>query len=105
LDREGTLQRGGVGAVRRISSRLPAPAIVEEITAFEPKRRLAYKALAGVPLKNYSGDVRLTASGTGTVVSYTITADQRIPLVESLLVKAIAAGLLGGLARAVAKAS
>jgi carbon monoxide dehydrogenase subunit G len=100
----GETDPNGVGAVRRISTPLPAPAIVEEVTAFEPGRRMAYKALAGVPLRNYQGDVELRESGNGTAISYTVRADQRVPLVEKALTKVIAAGLLGGLVRAVKKA-
>lgn len=94
----------GVGAVRRISTPLPAPAIVEEVTTFEPGRRLTYKALAGVPLRNYRGDVVLEEAGGGTAISYTVLADQRVPLVEKALTKVIAAALLNGLVRAVKKA-
>ncbi len=100
----GATDRNGVGAVRRIKGPLPMPAIVEEVTAFEPGRRLTYKALAGVPLRNYHGDVVLEAAGSGTAISYTVRADQRLPLVEKALTKVIAAGLLNGLIRAVKKA-
>lgn len=100
----GATDVNGVGAVRRITGPLPMPAIVEEITAFEPGRRLSYKALAGVPLRNYHGDVVLEAAGDGTAISYTVSADQRVPLVEKALTRVIANGLLGGLVRAVKKA-
>ncbi len=100
----GATDPNGVGAVRRITTPLPLPAIVEEITAFEPGRRLSYKAVAGVPLRNYHGDVVLEAAGDGTAISYTVVADQRVPLVEKAVTKAIATSLLGGLVRAVKKA-
>ena len=101
----GATDLNGVGAVRRITTPLPMPAIVEEVTAFEPGRRLSYKALAGVPLRNYRGDVVLEAAGTGTAISYTVEVDQRVPLVEKALTRVIATGLLGGLVRAVNKAA
>ena len=103
LTSTGASDRNGVGAVRRIKGPLPVPAIVEEVTAFEPGRRLTYKALAGVPLRNYHGDVVLEQAGGGTSISYTVRADQRVPLVEKALTKVIAAGLLNGLVRAVKK--
>lgn len=105
LTTPGAQDRNGLGAVRRISTPLPVPAIVEEIVAFEPERRLEYKALSGVPLKHYSGEVVLTPSGKGTTISYSIRADQRVPLVEKVVVRTIAAVLCTALVRAVGKAS
>ncbi len=104
LTSSGATDRNGVGAVRRIKGPLPMPAIVEEVTAFEPGRRLTYKALAGVPLRNYHGDVVLEAADGGTAISYSVRADQRVPMVDKALTKVIAAGLLNGLVRAVKKA-
>jgi uncharacterized protein YndB with AHSA1/START domain len=101
LTTDGTPERNGVGAVRRLDAPGPMPAIVEEITGFEPQRRLAYRALAGVPLKNYAGEVVLTAQGSGTRIDYTVSADQRLPVVEQVLVRLIATGLLNALGRAV----
>jgi hypothetical protein len=96
---------GGVGAIRRIAAGLPLmPPIVEEITGFEPRARLAYRALSGVPLSGYGGEVVLReADGGRTRISYTIFADQRVPLVEALVVRAISVGLLRALARAASR--
>lgn len=104
LTSPGLPDTNGVGAVRRISTSLPMPPIVEEVTAFEPGRRMAYKAIAGMPLRNYHGDVVLEETAGGTAISYTVGADQRVPLVEKALTKVIATGLLNGLVRAVKKA-
>jgi uncharacterized protein YndB with AHSA1/START domain len=101
LRAEGTPDRNGVGAVRVIDAPGPAPSIVEEVTAFEPGRRLGYRALSGVPLRNYRGDVVLREVAGGTEISYTVTADRRVPLVEQAVVKAISAGLLRALVRRV----
>jgi len=97
----GTDERNGVGAVRVIDARGPAPAIVEEVTAFEPGRRLAYRALSGVPLRNYRGEVVLRAVAGGTEIAYTVSADQRVPIVEQLVVRGIARALLSALVRQV----
>jgi Polyketide cyclase / dehydrase and lipid transport len=101
LDETGSTDRNGVGAVRRISTPGPAPAIVERITEFEPERRLSYRALAGVPLKNYGGTVVLHQVEGGTRISYTISADERVPAVEKAMTAIIARTLLNGLTRAV----
>ena len=104
LTTEGDPDRNGVGAVRRIVAPGPAPAIVEEITAFEPGRYLAYRALSGVPLRDYRGEVELADHEGKTFVSYTVHADSRIPLVEKGAVKALATGLLAAYTRACKKA-
>ncbi|HWJ82851.1 MAG TPA: SRPBCC family protein [Nocardioides sp.] len=101
LRKEGTAVRNGVGAVRAIDAPGPAPTIVEEVTAFEPGERLGYRALSGVPLRNYQGEVTLAASGEGTRIGYTITADPRLPLVDRVLVTVISKVLLTALVRRV----
>jgi len=103
LTAQGAEDRNGVGAVRKISAPGPAPAIVEEVTTFEPDKALGYKALSGVPFKNYRGDVKLTPDGSSTRIEWAISADQRVPFVEKAAAKAIATGLLRLLVRAVSK--
>lgn len=100
LARQGAPDRNGLGARRRIATRLPAPAIVEEVIAYEPGRRLSYRAVSGVPLRNYVGDVVLTPEGSGTKIDYSVSADARVPLVERAAVNLIARGLLVAFARA-----
>lgn len=100
LEREGTTERNGLGAVRRITAPGPMPAIVEEVVAFEPGSRLGYRATAGVPFKNYGGEVVLTPADAGTRIDYSITFDQRIPLVEKAAAAVVARGLLTALVRA-----
>lgn len=103
LTEEGAPDRNGVGAVRRIAAPGPAPAIVEEITRFEPGKALGYKALGGVPFKNYQGEVELTPEGTGTRIEWAISADQRVPLAEKAAIKTVAGVLLRLLVRAVGR--
>lgn len=100
LTRQGAPERNGLGARRRIATRLPAPAIVEEIVGYEPGRRLSYRAVSGVPLRNYVGDVVLTPEGSGTKIDYSVSVDPRIPLVDRAAANLIARGLLVAYARA-----
>lgn len=102
LDKEGTPERNGVGAVRRIAAPGPAPAIVEEITVFESGSRLGYKALGGVPFKNYSGEVVLSPVAEGTKVEYAVSLDEPFGLrpLGFVPAKAVAQTLLLLLARA-----
>ena len=100
VTRPGTSETGGVGTVRKVGFGVAGP-IIEEVVAFEPGRLLGYRALAGVPLRNYRGEVELRPAGAGTEIRYTVEADRRLPFGEALLVKGLAAGLLSGLVRGV----
>lgn len=96
----GRTERNGVGAVRKLGSPLPAPVITEEITDFVPGKRLGYRALGGVPLKNYHGEVTLSeVPGGGTEISYSVVVDKRLPFGEQAVAKAISKTLLTALAR------
>lgn len=97
---EGSAERNGLGAVRRISARGPMPAIVEEIVTFEPISTLGYRARSGVPFKNYGGNVKLTPSGGSTRIDYSITLDERVPVVEKAAAAMVARVLLTALVRA-----
>lgn len=61
LEREGDDTADGVGAIRNFGS----AGIVsrEEVVVFEPPTHLAYVLLAGLPIRDYRADVRLTALG------------------------------------------
>jgi carbon monoxide dehydrogenase subunit G len=105
VEKPGAPERDGVGAVRRISAPGPAPAIVEEITAFDAPTRLGYKALAGVPFKGYSGEVVLSPAGAGTRIEWTLTAQQRVPFVEQAALKAVSTVLLQAYVRFLKKSA
>jgi uncharacterized protein YndB with AHSA1/START domain len=85
MDRVGTPDPNGVGAIRRIAARGPAPDIVEEVVTFQPSSVLGYKALAGSPFPGYSAEVRLTPAGAGTHISYTASTIASFPLVKAPL--------------------
>lgn len=92
---------GEVGAVRRIAAPGPAPAIVEEIVAFEAPHVLAYRGLAGVPFKDYRGNVTLTPRADGVAVEWTLSAQARVPgPVEKLALAGISRTLLALYSRA-----
>jgi hypothetical protein len=99
MDKAGTPDPNGVGAVRRISSPGPGPDIVEEVVTFEAPNVFGYKALSGTPFPGYAGEVRLTPAGSGTHISYTISSTASFPLVKAPLA-AICQVLLRLLARA-----
>lgn len=98
--RPGTPEPNGVGAQRRIQAVPGMAPLVEEIIVFEPDQRLSYRGVSGIPFRNYVGDVVLQPSGTGTEISYTVSADNSLPGVAAVLANM----LLFGLKRAVKKA-
>jgi uncharacterized protein YndB with AHSA1/START domain len=85
MDRLGTADPNGVGAIRRIASKGPGPDIVEEVVTFEAPNRFGYKALSGTPFPGYAGEVRLTPSGSGTHINYTVSTTASFPLVKAPL--------------------
>ncbi len=101
VTKSGSGERNGLGAVREISTALPMPHIVEEVTEFDPPRRFAYRALAGIPLRDYRGDVELAEHDGRTTIRYSISAESSMPLVATLASRAIAATLLAALVRQV----
>jgi uncharacterized protein YndB with AHSA1/START domain len=95
---EGSPDRNGLGAVRKITA--PGPAILEEVVVFEPSTTFGYRAQAGVPFKNYGGTVTLTPQGGATRIDYAITLDERVPVVEGAAAALVARVLLAALVRA-----
>src|SRR5882672_1800879 len=85
MDRLGTADPNGVGAIRRIASAGPGPDIVEEVVTFEAPNLFGYKALSGTPFPGYAGEVRLTPAGSGTHINYTVSTTASFPLVKAPL--------------------
>jgi uncharacterized protein YndB with AHSA1/START domain len=102
MDKPGTTEPNGVGAVRRIASPGPGPDIVEEVVAFDPPHMLGYRALSGTPFPGYAAEVRLTPAAAGTHISYAVSSTARFPLVKPALA-ALSQVLLRLLARASTK--
>jgi hypothetical protein len=102
MDKLGTPDPNGVGAVRRIASPGPGPDLVEEVVTFEAPNVLGYKALSGIPFPGYTGEVRLSPAGSGTHINYTVSSTASFPLVKAPLA-VICQVLLRLLARASTK--
>jgi hypothetical protein len=100
LERTGTPEPDGVGAVRRftrmgVGSR-------EEVVAWDPPHHLAYSILSGFPVRHYRADVTLVADGSGTLITWEGTFDDKIPGTGRLLVVVMRA-LIGRFADGVAR--
>lgn len=79
LEREGDPPPNGVGAIRVLH--LAGPPVREEIIAFDPPRRFAYRMLSGAPVKNHVGTVELSPVAGGTRMSYVVETTPKIPVV------------------------
>ena len=73
----------GVGAVRRFARF--GVGSQEEVLAWDPPHHLAYTILKGFPVRNYRADVTLTPDGSGTLISWVATFDDKIPGAGPLL--------------------
>lgn len=93
LLKEGTPDRNGLGAVRRIEA--SGIWFEERITAFDRPRRFDYLIVAcRLPLEHQGGSLRFEPIGGGTLVTWTSTMRLKVPVIGGLLTK-VAAGKLG----------
>jgi uncharacterized protein YndB with AHSA1/START domain len=100
LSRAGTPVPDGVGAVRRFTSH--GVGSTEEVVAWEPPHHLGYTILKGFPARHYQADVRCTREGTGTLITWSATFDEKLPGTGHLMVLVVRA-LLRHFATAVAR--
>jgi hypothetical protein len=77
LLREGTPPPGGVHSVKRLRT-FPVTT-VEEVTVFEPERRLGYELREGMPLKGYRAEVTLTPVDGGTEIRWHSEFEPKVP--------------------------
>ena len=83
LERDGSPEPDGIGAVRRftrfgVGSR-------EEVVAWDPPRHLAYRILSGFPVRDYRSDVTLEPAGAGTRIEWAGSYDLKWPGTGRLL--------------------
>jgi uncharacterized protein YndB with AHSA1/START domain len=77
LRQTGDPPPNGLGAIRVI--RASGMAIEEEVTAFEPPTRMAYRLVAGAPVRDHEGVVRFEPDGVGTRVTWTVRFRPVVP--------------------------
>lgn len=103
LEREGSPDVNGAGAIRRIESGLVK--VREEIVAFSPPRSFRYALLSGPPVRDYVGEVTLRELGEATAVRWTIELRPAIPGTGFLLSAMIGKVIRGMLAKAAVEAA
>jgi hypothetical protein len=75
---EATAESGaGLGEIRAF--RRGRTRTRERVTVFEPPHRFGYEFLSGLPIRDYHGDVTLTASDGGTKIRWHSTFNARVP--------------------------
>ena len=100
LEREGEPAPNGVGAIRVLT--VAGPPMREEVIAYEPPFRFAYKILSGLPVRDHVGTVELQPNDSGTEVVYAIKTTPTIPFAGAAVVltlKQAIKSLLGGVAK------
>jgi uncharacterized protein YndB with AHSA1/START domain len=77
LERPGTPIPDGVGAIRVLRTRRVV--VREQITVFDAPRRLQYRLLSGLPVRDYQATVTLVPDGTGTRIEWSATFRSAVP--------------------------
>lgn len=97
LRQQGHPAPNGLGAIRVI--RQSGMAIEEEVTGFEPGKRMTYRLVAGAPLRDHSGEVRFDPDGAGTRVTWKVRCRPLIPGTGWLIRRALEGAFRDILAR------
>ncbi len=84
LVRDGEPVPDGVGALRRFSNH--GIGSTEEVVAYDPPHHLGYAIVKGFPVRHYRADVMCVPEGTGTVITWSVTFDEKIPGTGRLMV-------------------
>ncbi|MEU2031021.1 SRPBCC family protein [Nocardia amamiensis] len=78
LTKPGLTEREGVGAQHLIG--VGPVGVTEEITELVPGERMEYKVVKGAPVKRHVGIVTFADADNGTLVSYTMESDPKLPV-------------------------
>jgi uncharacterized protein YndB with AHSA1/START domain len=100
LEREGSPDPNGMGAIRRLTA--VGPPMREEVIAFEPPRRFSYTVLSGLPVRDHVGTVELSEEGRRTRMVYAVRTHPTVPVVGFAVVagvKQAIKGLIDGVAK------
>ncbi len=97
LRQEGYPPPNGLGAIRIV--RQSGLAVEEEITAFEPPKRMAYRLTAGAPLRDHHGEVSFEPHESGTRLTWRVEFRPWIPGTGFLVRRALERTLRGVLTR------
>ncbi|HKO38717.1 MAG TPA: SRPBCC family protein [Solirubrobacterales bacterium] len=100
LEREGEPEPNGLGAIRVLT--VAGPPMREEVIAYEPPYRFAYKILSGLPVRDHVGTVEMQPADGGTEITYAVKTTPTLPLggpVFMLFLKKAIRDLIGGVSK------
>ncbi len=97
LRQQGDPPPDGVGARRVV--RQSGLAIEEEVTAFEPPRRIVLRVLEGAPLRDATSEIELSEAGEVTTVVWRFRFRPLLPLTGGLVERSLERRLTGILDR------
>jgi uncharacterized protein YndB with AHSA1/START domain len=101
LEREGDPAPNGVGAIRALHA--VGPPVREQVTEYVAPTRFAYRMLSGAPVRDHVGTVDLAADGNGTLMTYHVESFPKLPRLMVPAMMVVLRGVVGQLARGVAK--
>jgi uncharacterized protein YndB with AHSA1/START domain len=96
-------QRNGVGSVRQLKVG-PMPPFEETVTEVKPNELIRYRITKGSPLKDHSGEMQFSRSGTGTHLRYEISFRTTVPGVDAVIAAGLKRNVAKGLATVDSKA-
>lgn len=99
LEREGDPAPNGLGAIRVMH--LVGPPVREQVVAFEPPHRFAYRLLSGIPVKDHVGTIELEPAGEGTRMSYVLETTPKLPG-SGLVLMPVMRNVVGGISAGIA---
>jgi uncharacterized protein YndB with AHSA1/START domain len=67
---------GGVGAIRRL--KLGRTTVVERVEEVDPQRRLVYRVVKGMPVRNYRAEVSIAPTAEGARVHWSADWDRTL---------------------------
>ncbi len=97
LRQDGDPPPNGLGAIRVI--RGAGLAIEEEVTAFDPPKRMSYRISAGLPIRDHQGEIRVAPLEGASEVRWTVCFRPLVPGTGPLLRYLLRRGLADVLAR------
>ena len=91
LRQEGDPPPNGLGAIRVV--RTSGLAVEEEITGFDPPKRLSYRISGGLPIRDHRAEIQVAPHADGSEVRWIVSFRPRIPGTGALLAFLIRRGL------------
>jgi uncharacterized protein YndB with AHSA1/START domain len=94
--RDGDSERNGAGSVRQLRVGL-LPPFEETVINAVPNRKIDYRITKGSPLRNHSGSMTFTSTGTGSHLKYVIEFGAVVPGLDRIVKPVLEGNIRKGL--------